>query len=92
MDLYVYYRVRSAHAEGLQPQVAAMQRTLAHAYGVRCELKRRPQETEGCQTWMETYISVPEGFEHALATAAAALSLIEGERHVETFVDLPACA
>lgn len=92
MDLYVYYRVRSDHAHQLQTQVSAMQRALSQNFGVHCALKRRPEEKDGCQTWMETYTAVPEGFAHTLANAAAALSLIEGERHLETFMDLPACA
>ena len=92
MDLYVYYRVRSDDALRLQPQVEAMQRALAHSHHVSCALKRRPEEKEGRQTWMETYLDVPAGFASALAGAAASLTLIDGERHVETFVDLAPCA
>ena len=92
MDLYVYYRVRSADAARLQPQVEAMQHALSHSHRVQAALKRRPEEKEGRQTWMETYLDVPEGFASVLAGAAASLSLIDGERHVETFVDLAPCA
>ncbi len=92
MDLYVYYRVRSDDAIRLQPQVEAMQRALARSHHVQCLLKRRPEETEGRQTWMEIYLDAPEGFASALAGAAASLALIDGDRHVETFVDLAPCA
>ncbi len=92
MDLYVYYRVRSDDAIRLQPQVEAMQRALAHNHRVACALKRRPEEMEGRQTWMEIYLDVPAGFASALAGAAASLPLIDGDRHVETFVDLAPCA
>lgn len=92
MDLYVYYRVRSEDAARLQPHVEAMQRELAQTHHVRAALKRRPEEKEGRQTWMETYLDVPEGFASVLAGAAAALPLIDGDRHVETFVDLAPCA
>ncbi|MEO0317091.1 MAG: hypothetical protein RL404_768 [Pseudomonadota bacterium] len=92
MDLYVYYRVRAEDADRLQPQVEAMQRSLSHSHHVAAALKRRPEEHEGRQTWMEIYLDVPEHFASALAGAAAALTLIDGDRHVETFVDLAPCA
>ena len=92
MDLYVYYRVRHDDAARLQPQVEAMQQALSRTHHVQAALKRRPEETEGRQTWMETYLNVPAGFALALANAAAALTWIDGERHVETFVDLAPCA
>ncbi len=92
MDLYVYYRVRTEDAIRLQPQVEAMQRALAHSHHVQCSLKRRPEETEGRQTWMEIYLDVHAGFASVLAGAAASLSLIDGDRHVETFTDLAPCA
>ncbi len=92
MDLYVYYRVRADDAARLQPQVRAMQDALSHRHQVQASLKRRPEEKDGRQTWMETYLNVPEHFAAALAGAAASLTLIDGERHIETFVDLAPCA
>ncbi len=70
-----------------------MQAELARRFGVRTALKRRPGEKDGLQTWMEIYTDVPDGFASALQQAAdnAALPL-EGKRHMEIFVDLPACA
>lgn len=94
-DLYIYYRVRHEHADRLQPQVAALQRCLSQEYGIVCALKRRPQEQDGRQTWMEIYQAAPEGFGEALERAVAQaglLELIDGPRHTEIFVDVPACA
>ncbi len=92
-DLFVYYRVRSDAAMQLQPRVAAMQAGLARRFGVRAALKRRPEEQDGLQTWMEIYTNVPDDFLPALQQAADTAAVpIEGERHIELFVDLPACA
>ncbi len=92
-DLFVYYRVRSDAAMQLQPKVADMQAGLAQRFGVRTALKRRPEERDGLQTWMEIYEGVPEGFLPVLQQVAVSTALpIEGERHIEIFVDLPACA
>ncbi len=95
MDLYVYYRVANTDTGPLAPRVAGMQRRLAQEYGVAAALKRRPEEKEGRQTWMEVYQAVPDGFVTLLerAVARAGLSgLIDGPRHVECFVDVAACA
>lgn len=91
-DLFVYYRVRRDAILQLQPKVIAMQAELAQRFGVRPALKRRPEEKEGLQTWMEMYPDVPESFMPALQQAALAAALpIEGERHLEIFVELPEC-
>ena len=94
MDLYVYYRVKAAHAPALQARVRAMQAELAQRHAVQVALKRRPQEKDGEQTWMEIYLAAPEGFMHSLDAAAAAAGLAQqaGPRHTEVFVDLPPCA
>lgn len=95
MDIYVYYRVPPANAPILQPHVQMMQQSLAQHHHIRCSLKRRPELSEGHQTWMEVYQQVPEYFSDALAEAVAShdlMTLIAGARHVETFVDLEACA
>ncbi len=92
-DLYVYYRVRAEDALRLQPQVQQMQRTLASRFGIAAGLKRRPEEQDGRQTWMETYGDVPDDFLPALQQAAQQAALpIDGERHHEIFVDLAPCA
>ncbi len=93
MDLYVYYRVRSDIAERVLPHVRAMQKELQAVHGVEGKLKRRPDEKDGLQTWMEVYESVPEDFLPALEQAAIHAYLpIDGRRHVEIFVGLPECA
>ncbi len=93
IDLYVYYRVRSDIADSVVPHVRAMQKELQALHGVEGKLKRRPEEQEGLQTWMEVYESVPEEFLFALEQAAIHAYLpIDGRRHVEIFVGLPECA
>jgi hypothetical protein len=94
-DLYIYYRVREAHAALLAPRVLAMQAGLREAHGVAAQLKRRPDASGGLQTWMEVYTATGAGFDAALAAAVqqAALSeLIDGKRHTEVFTDLSTCA
>ncbi len=95
MDLYVYYRVKPQAAEALQKKVRAMQAQLAAQHAVAVALKRRPEEKNGEQTWMETYLAAPQDFSATLDAAAAAAGLAEltsGPRHSEIFVDLPSCA
>lgn len=95
MDLYIYYRVQDGHAAALRSRVEAMQRNLAKEYGVVTGLKRRPQAKDGRQTWMETYLAVPSGFEAALESAAnrdGIAALIDGQRNTEHFVDVSSCA
>jgi hypothetical protein len=94
-DLYIYYRVPDEHAAQLAPRVLAMQAGLADAHGVAGQLKRRPDSSNGQQTWMEIYPATGTGFDAALAAAVqqAALSeLIAGDRHTEIFTDLSTCA
>lgn len=94
MDLYIYYRVRSEDAKALQAQAAAMQHALSAEYGIVTGLKRRPETKDNCQTWMEIYEAVPDGFDAILeaAVAKAGLSaLIDGQRHTEHFLDVSSC-
>lgn len=90
-DLYIYYRVRDEHAAALAPRVQAMQAGL----GVPAQVRRRPQSTEGMQTWMEIYTGVADGFDVVLSQAVGANALadyIAGPRHTEVFTELPPCA
>ncbi|MFD2367943.1 DUF4936 family protein [Pseudoduganella sp. GCM10020061] len=85
-DLYIYYRVRPANAQALAPLVRGMQAALGSG-----QLKRRPGEKDGLQTWMEVYPSAGPDFPVRLAAAASDAGLaryIEGERHTEVFTDL----
>ena len=91
IDLYVYYKVREPEAAALAPRVRAMQAALAARHGAVHQLKRRPDDKDGLQTWMEVYPGVPESFPAALAQAArdAGLDpLPDGPRRTELFVDL----
>ncbi len=92
-DFFVYYHVRSEHAAQLRPRIATLQSVLTQRFGIRAALKRRPDEKDGLQTWMEIYADVPDNFLPALQQAVLAADLpIAGERHIEIFVDLPECA
>lgn len=95
MDLYIYYRVRSENATALQVRASAMQHRLASECGIAGSLKRRPEEKDGRQTWMEVYHTVPDGFEAMIDAAVSRdglAKLIDGPRHTEHFMDIPACA
>ena len=95
MDLYVYYRARHADGQTVERQVGALQQQLRDQYGVRCGLKQRPRLKEELITWMEIYLAVPGNFQATLERAVAASPLpllIDGERHVEYFLDCLPCA
>ncbi len=95
VDLYIYYRVREEHAGALAPRVRAMQAALLASHGVAGRLLRRPDASDGLQTWMEVYPASGSGFEAALALAlsdAALPDLIDGQRHLEVFTDISTCA
>ena len=95
MDLYVYYKVRREHASDLTQLVGAMQARLKQDYGITTGLKRRPEERDGRQTWMEVYLGVPDGFGAVVERAAdetGLAPLIEGARHSEQFLDVTSCA
>lgn len=94
-DLFIYYRVATANTKTMQKKIVDMQAALREQWPVSTALKRRPELKDGCETWMEIYTQVPDDFPSALATAvdqAQVLALTEGPRHVETFVEIPACA
>lgn len=95
MDLYIYYRVHANNVDALRGRALSMQGSIARECGIVCELKRRPEEKDGRQTWMEVYHSVPAGFEATLGSAlaqAGLAALIDGPRHTEIFVDVSSCA
>jgi hypothetical protein len=95
MDLYVYYRVRSNDLAAYCAQALAMQHNLARDCGVATALKRRPEEQDGLQTWMEVYADVDDAFESRLNQAVVDSRLsewIQGPRHTEKFLDVSLCA
>ena len=95
MDMYIYYTVRTELADPLTVRVLEMQAKLSAKCGVAGALKHRPAEKDGRHTWMEIYPAVPQGFDALLDEAieqSRIATLIEGERHVEYFMDASACA
>lgn len=99
MDLYIYYRVGTAHASSLFGKIKGVQAMLQARLGIAGALKRRPGEQDGLQTWMEIYPDIPpaqaDAFKRTLAQAledSGATELISGERHVEQFEDVAPCA
>lgn len=79
----------------LHARVILLQQTLAQEYGIVTALKRRPEEKDGRQTWMEIYQAIPDEFEAALDRAvnqSGLLDLIDGRRNTEHFVDMSSCA
>jgi len=95
MDLYIYYRVRSENTAALHARIKSMQECLALEYAIVTGLKRRPEEKDGEQTWMEIYHAIPAGFETALESATICQelhALINGQRNTEYFLDVSSCA
>jgi hypothetical protein len=96
MDLYIYYRVRAEHATMLRQQIATLQSALCTLWPVQAALKRRDDSAaDAAQTWMEIYTDTAADFLPALQRAvdsAGLMQYIEGERHLEIFVDVPVCA
>ena len=95
MDLYVYYRARQADAPAIQAAVAILQQQLRQRCGMRCGLKQRPRVDGERDTWMEIYLAVPADFEAALEAAVAESALrqyLDGDRHVEYFLECLPCA
>jgi len=94
-DLFIYYRVPVVHAEKMRKKVTVMQAGLHEQWSVAVALKRRPELKDGFETWMEIYSQIPEDFPVALESAvqnAGLLTLTEGGRHIETFIDISTCA
>lgn len=99
MDLYIYYRVAPSQATTLFGKLKAMQAVLQADQGISARLKRRPEEKDGLQTWMEVYEGIAPGQEIEFSakldkalSAAGIAGLIEGSRHVEHFEDVAVCA
>ncbi|ALS61454.1 DUF4936 family protein [Pandoraea norimbergensis] len=101
MDCYVYYRVTPANAEAATQAVTRLFALVASRFGVSARLQWRAETSAndaltGATTWMERYDDVPPAFMDALpamATQCGLATLVEGERHIECFVDVPSpCA
>ena len=95
LDLYIYYKVQSVHAAALWPRVQGMQQGLSARHGVVSQLRRRPVEQDGRQTWMEIYLDTPAGFDSVLQDAVSQAGIgaqIIGARHTEVFTETSPCA
>jgi len=95
-ELFVYYRVPEAKAVAAQRGIEALQAELraAHA-GLEARLLRRPEASNGVQTWMEIYrrpghaLGIDEVLQTDIeARAARHAPHFEGVRHVEVFVGM----
>ena len=95
-ELFIYYRLDPLDAPASQRAVTAFQGDLQACYPwLRARLLRRPQATDGQETWMETYSADPAmnstGVTPEIAArieqAAAVLApFLRGARHTEVFV------
>ncbi|VVD67439.1 hypothetical protein PMO31116_00421 [Pandoraea morbifera] len=104
MDCYVYYRVSTHDAAPARLAAAHLLALAAARFGVRGRLQWRVGAPEShaatlCTTWMERYDQVDDAFVAALPSLVAEsglATLVQGERHVECFVDAtdapPPCA
>ena len=98
-ELFIYYRLDVADTPAAQAAVAVFQADLLARYPwLKARLLRRPNATDGQETWMETYAADPAlnstGITPAVAAeielAAAVLApWVRGPRHTEVFL---ACA
>lgn len=98
-ELFIYYRLDVADAPAAQAAVTVFQTGLrARHPWLKARLLRRPNATDGQETWMETYAADPAlnstGITPTIAAqieqAAAALApWLRGVRHTEVFL---ACA
>lgn len=95
VEIYLYYRAPEIAADAVLAAFERLQDALGMAQpGLEARLLRRPELTEGAQTWMETY-RCAGGVDAALEArieAAASLAFDGvpiGTRHRERFI---ACA
>ncbi len=99
LELFIYYRLDVADAPAARAAVTAFQAGLQARYPwLKTRLLRRPNATDGQETWMETYASDPalnsSGITPDVAlqielSAAVLEPWLRGARHSEFFV---ACA
>lgn len=100
-ELFIYYRAQADRAEALCREVRAMQDRLRRDHPhLTARLLRRPAVSDGRHTWMEIYACAATAATECTpplaaieAEAAGLAALIDGPRHVETFIDIgAACA
>ena len=95
-ELFVYYRVAAASAQGARAAVEALQAALREAHpGLEARLLRRRGDgpDASVETWMETYArpAAPDGVDAALqraieeGAATVLAAWVDCARHVEAF-------
>jgi hypothetical protein len=96
IELFIYYRLSSAHAAAAKAEVMRWQRELDASHPGLCSgLLMRPGESDGLQTWMETYttnepsrLNLAEGALRAQIECGPMelQALTVGARNVEAFI------
>lgn len=95
MDCYIYFKTAQEHAPAVLEQVTKIQNILVKQLHITMHLQRRPEAIDGLYTWMEVYRQIPGTFEtslNAIVDQSGLLSLIQGKRHAEYFMDAMSCA
>jgi len=91
-NLYVYYRVHASREADALRSIADFLVQLDRAGTGRPRLMRRPDvDAAGRQTWMEVYEPWDEAWTSDIKRCfdrCGMTALVDGERHVEVFVDL----
>jgi len=98
VELFVYYRVAADRIDEALATVTAFQARLRSRYpALRARILRRPDVSNGCQTWMETYAVESDRAVHGVnaelqreieSLAESLHPCIDGVRHVEVFEPL----
>jgi hypothetical protein len=92
-DLYVYYKVPTASTAQLLPQVRRLQQSLATRHGVSVALKRRPDASDGIETWMEVYGGADPVLVPLVQAGTDTINaMLASPRRCEVFVDIAPCA
>lgn len=99
LELFIYYRLDPVNTQAAQRAVVAFQELLRARFPwLRTRLLRRPQPTDGQETWMETYSAdptlnttgiTPEVLAEIELQARVIAPYLQDARHIELFV---ACA
>ncbi|MFZ6722837.1 DUF4936 family protein [Undibacterium sp. Ji49W] len=95
MDCYIYFKTMSSQETEVILQEQLLQDHMRQQSGNAHGLQRRPSAQDGLHTWMEVHRQVSPDFEQQLAQAYAQTrlsELLQGERHMEYFMDVSLCA
>lgn len=100
---YVYYRPRAGHTRHLLQSLGNMHQDIEQQLGLQVRLLRRQDASPQAATWMEIYQADLQALSRAgsLANLQAALiqafaqagldQWIDGERHIECFLEMNPC-